>query len=137
MSFLEHLEELRWRLVRSVIAIVVVAIGLFVCLEWIMNNIFLSMNSEDFISYKVMCEYVGLCVEVTPVKAQGLKMTSQFSYALLISFLGGFIIAFPYVFYQLWSFVKPDFVRMKEKPSRASCSMLVYFSFSECYSVTL
>ncbi|SFT68585.1 Sec-independent protein translocase TatC [Lishizhenia tianjinensis] len=114
MSFLEHLEELRWRLVRSVIAIVVLAIGLFVCLEWIMDNIFLSMNSENFISYRVMCEYVNLCVEVTPVKAQGLKMTSQFSYALLISFLGGFIIAFPYVFYQLWSFVKPG-LRQNER----------------------
>lgn len=115
MSFLEHLEELRWRIVRSVIAIIIVAIGIFLGLEWIMDNIFLSMNSDQFISYRVMCDLVNLCVEVTPVKAQGLKMTSQFSYALLISFLGGFIVAFPFVFHQLWGFVKPGLKQNEKK----------------------
>lgn len=107
MSFLDHLEELRWRLVRCAIAIVVLAIVLWWFQEWIMDHVFLSMKNPDFISFKLLCRYFGMCIEEIPVKMQSTTMAGQFSYALMMSIIGSIVLAFPYIFYQLWSFVKP------------------------------
>lgn len=114
MSFLQHLEELRWRIVRSVIAIVVLAVGMWFVKEWVIENLFISMTKPDFITYQFMCDHFGICTGEIPVSFQSNKVGSQFTYALLVCLVGGFIIAFPYVFYQLWSFVKPG-LRETEK----------------------
>lgn len=107
MSFLDHLEELRWRLVRSAIAIVVIAIALWIFREWLLENLFLSMRNPDFISFKLMCNYLSVCVEEIPIDYQSTTVTGQFSYAIMMSVLGGLVLSFPFVFYQIWSFVKP------------------------------
>jgi sec-independent protein translocase protein TatC len=107
MTFLSHLEELRWRLVKSVIVILVFAVVIWIYQEWIMENLFLSMNKKKFITFQLMCDYFGICIEEIPLKMQSMTMGGQFSYALMMSFMGGIVIAFPYIFYQLWSFVKP------------------------------
>lgn len=114
MSFLDHLEELRWRLVRCAIAIVVLAIVLWWFQEWIMDHVFLSMKNPDFISFRLLCEYFGICIEEIPVKMQSTTMAGQFSYALMMSIIGSIVLAFPYIFYQLWSFVKPG-LKQNEK----------------------
>jgi len=107
MTFLGHLEELRWRLVRAAVAVIVFAIVIWSYQEWIMDHIFLSMNKKDFITFELMCDYFGICIEEIPIKMQSMTMGGQFSYALMMSFMGGMVISFPYLFYQLWSFVKP------------------------------
>jgi sec-independent protein translocase protein TatC len=107
MTFLAHLEELRWRLVKSVIAILVFAIIIWIYQEWIMENLFLSMNKKKFITFQLMCDYFGICIEEIPLKMQSMTMGGQFSYALMMSFMGGFVVTFPFIFHQLWSFVKP------------------------------
>jgi len=114
MSFLDHLEELRWRLVRSAIAIVVVATGLWVFQEWIMDNLFLSMSSADFFTFRKMCEWFGICVDEISIQMQSTTVSGQFAYALMMSMMGGVVISFPFIFYQLWSFVKPG-LRQTEK----------------------
>lgn len=114
MSFLDHLEELRWRLVRIAIFIVTIAIGLWIFQEWIMDHVFLSMKNPDFISFKLICDYIGVCVEEVPVKMQSMKVSGQFSYALMMSILGAIVISFPFIFYQIWAFVKPG-LRKNEK----------------------
>ncbi len=114
MSFLQHLEELRWRLVRSAIAISLFAIVIWYFQEEIMVNLFLSMKNKDFITFRLFCDYLGVCVEEIPVKMQSMTVSGQFTYALMMSFLGGLVVSFPYVFYQLWSFVKPG-LKFKEK----------------------
>lgn len=114
MSFLDHLEELRWRLVKSSIAIFVVAIVFWSYQEWIMENIFLAMSKSNFISFRVFCQYFGVCVDEIPVKMQSTTVSGQFSYALMMSLLGGVVFAFPFVFYQLWAFVKPG-LKLNEK----------------------
>jgi sec-independent protein translocase protein TatC len=114
MSFLEHLEELRWRLVRAAIAIVSIAIGLWFFQEWIIENVFLSMKSPDFPTFKLMCNWFGICIDEIPVKMQSTTMAGQFSYALMMSMMGGVVLAFPFVFYQIWSFVKPG-LKQNEK----------------------
>jgi sec-independent protein translocase protein TatC len=107
MTFLGHLEELRWRLVRSAAVILIFAIVIWSFQEWIMDHFFLSMNKKDFITFELMCDYFGVCIEEIPIKMQSMTMGGQFSYALMMSFMGGIVISFPYLFYQLWSFVKP------------------------------
>ena len=118
MSFLDHLEELRWRIVKSVIAILVLAIAMWFIKEWVIDNIFLSMTKPSFISFHYMCEYLNICIGDIPIKFQSNKVGSQFSYALLMSFVGGFILAFPFVFHQLWSFVKPGLKQNEKKAVR-------------------
>ncbi|MCT4561345.1 MAG: twin-arginine translocase subunit TatC [Crocinitomicaceae bacterium] len=114
MSFLDHLEELRWRLVRSAIAIVIVAVGIWVYQEWIMDHVFLSMNSPQFFTFQKMCEWFGVCVEKIDLKMQSTEVSGQFSYALMMSIIGGVVVSFPFIFFQFWSFVKPG-LRQNEK----------------------
>jgi len=114
MSFLQHLEELRWRLVRCAIAITLFAVVIWFFQEEIMVNLFLSMKNKDFITFRLFCDYLGVCVEEIPVKMQSMTVSGQFTYALMMSFLGGLVVSFPFVFYQLWSFVKPG-LKFKEK----------------------
>ncbi|GAB5419352.1 MAG: twin-arginine translocase subunit TatC [Crocinitomicaceae bacterium] len=114
MSFLEHLEELRWRLVRSAIAILIVAIALWFYKGWIFENLFMTMKSKDFITFDFLCKYLGVCMDDITVGTQSTTVTGQFSYALMMSIMGGFVVAFPFVFYQFWGFVKPG-LRQNEK----------------------
>jgi sec-independent protein translocase protein TatC len=108
MSFLQHLEELRWRLVRCAVAILVFAVALWWNMEWIMDNVFSSMMRSDFISYRLACTYFNfMCMESIPATLQSTAVGGQLSYAIWMCCLGGVVLAFPYIFYQLWSFVKP------------------------------
>lgn len=114
MSFLEHLEELRWRLVRSSIAILLFSAVIWFFQEWIIDHLFLSMKDKNFLTFRLFCEYFNICIENIPVKMQSTTMAGQFSYALMMSIMGGIVAAFPYIFYQLWSFVSPG-LKMNEK----------------------
>jgi sec-independent protein translocase protein TatC len=114
MPFLEHLEELRWRLVKSAVVILVVATVLWIYQEWIMNHVFLAMRHPNFITFRKMCEYFGVCVEEIDFQMQSMSVTGQFSYALMMSALGGVVVAFPFIFYQLWGFIKPG-LKLNEK----------------------
>lgn len=107
MSFLDHLEELRWRLVRCAVVIVTIAIALWIFQEWIIDNVFLAMKEKSFISFRIMCHYTGICIDNIPVKMQSTTMGGQFGYAMMMSMIGGVVLAFPFIFYQIWAFVKP------------------------------
>lgn len=125
MSFLDHLEELRWRLVKMAIAILVIAIALWIFQEWIMDNLFLSMKDPGFISFRLMCDYFGVCVKSIPVKMQSMTVSGQFSYAMMMSILGAVVVAFPFIFYQLWSFVKPG---LKKNEKTVAKGIVLYVS---------
>ena len=114
MPFLNHLEELRWRLVRAAIAILIVGTVIWFYQEEIIDIVFLSMAKKDFITFRLMCQFFGVCINEIPIKFQSMTVSGQFSYALMMSFLGGIVITFPYLFYQIWSFVKPG-LKFKEK----------------------
>lgn len=107
MSFLDHLEELRWRLVRSSIAIVLFAVVIFIFREWLMDNIFLTLKSPDFPTYKLLCNWFSICVDEIKLNVQNINMSGQFSLTLMMSIIGGIVCAFPYIFWELWNFVKP------------------------------
>ena len=114
MPFLNHLEELRWRLVRAAVAIIIVGTVIWFYQEKIIDIVFLSMAKKDFITFRLMCHFFGVCITEIPIKFQSMTVSGQFSYALMMSFLGGIVITFPYLFYQIWAFVKPG-LKFKEK----------------------
>lgn len=126
MSFIEHLEELRWRLVRSAIAVILIGIVIWTFQEWIMNNVFMSMKKKDFFSFRIMCDYLGTCVEDIPVQLQSMTVSGQFGYALMMSFMGGLVIGFPFIFYQIWAFLKPG---LKFGEKKMAKGIVFYVSF--------
>lgn len=128
MSFLEHLEELRVRLIRIAVAVIVAASVLWYFQEWIIDNVFLVMKESDFPTFKLICKYFGICVEDIPVKLQSMKVSGQFSYALMQSILGGVVVAFPFVFYQIWGFIKPG-LKLQEKSVAKGIVFYVSFLF--------
>ncbi|MEZ4937237.1 MAG: twin-arginine translocase subunit TatC [Crocinitomicaceae bacterium] len=107
MSFLDHLEELRWRLVRSSVAIVLFAVVIFIFREWLMENVFLTLKDTDFPTYALLCSWFGICVDEISLNVQNINMSGQFSLTLMISIVGGIVCAFPYIFWEMWGFVKP------------------------------
>jgi len=114
MSFIDHLEELRWHIIRSVIAILVAAIIVFVYISPIVDKIILGPAHPDFISSIWLCNIghrigIGEALCMTNVKATFLEntMTGQFISSITIAFVGGFVVAFPYVFWEFWKFIRP------------------------------
>ena len=114
MSFIDHLEQLRWHLVRAVIAVLLGAIVIFIYVSDVVDKIILGPAHPDFVTYGVLCRaghylHLGETLCITNVKVSFLSnaMTEQFMSSFTIAFVGGFIIAFPYVFWEFWKFVKP------------------------------
>jgi sec-independent protein translocase protein TatC len=114
MSFIDHLEALRWHIVRSVIAWLVAVIVIFIFRDWVFDNIILAPRSKDFVSYKIMCNFghflhIGdaLCMPPVNIPLQGNTISGPFMAAIDISMVGGLVLAFPYIFYEIWRFIKP------------------------------
>lgn len=107
MPFLHHLEELRWRLVKSAAAILVFAILIFIFTEWIVETVFLSLAQPDFPLFVFFCKAFGMCANEIKIDLQSVEFTGQFGINMMLAIIGGIIVAFPFIFYQLWSFVKP------------------------------
>lgn len=114
MSFVDHLEVLRWHLVRSVAVLAVVAIVLFVFVDWIFDRIVFAPAQSDFVTYRVLCNLghslgIGdaLCMPPIDISLLGSTVSGPFMSAISISLMGAIIIAFPYLLWELWRFVKP------------------------------
>ena len=114
MSFLEHLEELRWHIMRSIIAVLIVAIIAFIFPSILFDVIIFAPAQEDFITYKWFCslgKLLGidaLCFGALPfTNFVSLDMGAQFTWHLWGSFIAGFVVAFPYIAWEMWSFIKP------------------------------
>jgi len=114
MSFLDHLEDLRWHLIRAVIAIVVAGSIAFLLKGFIFDVLLFGPSRGDFFSYDMLCRIstslgldAGFCFDEMPFRIQSRTMGGQFSAHVWTSITAGFIIAFPYVIYQFWQFVAP------------------------------
>ncbi len=114
MSFFDHIDELRKHLFRSVVAIVIGAIIVGIYNKFIIRNILMGPIHSDFITYKYLCrlgQWLGmgndLCLTTIHVRMQSNAVAGQFNVFLNVVLIGGFILAFPYVFWQFWKFVKP------------------------------
>jgi sec-independent protein translocase protein TatC len=145
MSFLGHLEELRWHLVRSFAAIFIAAVVLFVFQKQVYDYFLFAHLKPDFVTYRFFCEAFGnigiessFCSIEFPQKLQSLSPTNQLMNSLWTSFLLGFVIMFPYVVYEVWKFIKPGLKQNEIKSSRgfiAAVSFLFLLGLAFSYYV--
>jgi len=126
MTFLQHLEELRWHLIRAFIAVVAGAIVAFVFKDIIFDHIILAPNNPDFITNRLLCklseivDVPALCINQNPIELISIKMAGQFTTHINISLVAGLIIAFPYVFWEFWSFFKPALYEKEARYARGA-----------------
>lgn len=136
MTFIDHLEELRWHIVRSLIAVIIVAILIFLNMDWFFDTIILGPIRPDFISYTKFCEFShwaglgdSLCMPPVQSKLQATTFGSQFISSITIAFFGGFICAFPYIFWEVWKFIRPALTEKELSSTRGSIIFVSFFFF--------
>jgi sec-independent protein translocase protein TatC len=121
MTFLEHLEELRWHIVRSAGAIFIFAVAAFIMKEFIFDTIILRPRLPEFWTNRMFAklgDFVGTdAVKINQValKMQSINIAGQFSTHILVSIIAGFILASPVVFYEFWRFIKPALYDTEKK----------------------
>lgn len=125
MSFWDHLEELRWTLFRTVLALFVFAIGGFVAMPYLFDNVILAPCSSDFIMYREMCKLSqhfsfmpDFCNDTFHVDIVNIKLASQFFTHMTTSFWLAVLLAFPYMMYEVWRFISPALYENEKKNVR-------------------
>jgi sec-independent protein translocase protein TatC len=133
MSFVDHLEELRWHIVRSLLAILILAIIIFIKIQWVFDNIIAGPINPHFVSYRAFCNFshwLGLgdklCLPPVSISMQTTTFGGQFFGSFSIAFVGGLIGAFPYIFWEFWRFVKPA---LKPNELRGTNFVIFWVSF--------
>jgi len=133
MSFLEHLEELRWHIIRSVIAIVVMMIVAFIFKNILFDKIVLAPKNPDFVSNRMFCEFghylAGvfnlknpdiMCINTNPPNLISIKMSGQITTHIVVALVAGLIAAFPIVIREFWLFFKPALHSNEAKHARGA-----------------
>jgi len=130
MTFLQHLEELRWHIIRSVIAVLIVAVAAFLMSDFIFGTVLLEPKTPDFWTNRMMARLADFTgVEALRINAHNLdiisiKMAGQFLTHLKISAYTGIIVAFPYIVYEIWRFIRPALNKQEKNHARGG----VFFS---------
>lgn len=146
MNFLDHVDELRKHIIRSVFAIFIGAVLVFIKVEWIFDRIILGPTYNNFVSYKWFCalgravHYDQFCLGEVKMRFQNTAVTGQFMMSLSVSLMLGFIAAFPYVLWQLWLFIKPALKPAELKMARGIvfwCSLLFFIGVLFAYFIVV
>lgn len=146
MNFLDHIEELRWHIVRSAIAIMIGAILVFWKVEWIFDRIIMGPAHKEFISYRFFCALGralhsdSFCMKEIHMKFQNNAVTGQFMMGLSVSVMLGFVLVFPYVLWELWKFIRPALKPSELKMARGIvfwCSTLFFMGVSFAYFIVI
>jgi sec-independent protein translocase protein TatC len=136
MGFLDHLEEVRKRLFFSAMAIIAGATFLFIQKDWLFNTVLFGPRNENFFSFRAWCklsELIGagdkLCVQDISYELINTTMMGNFTAHMIVSLIGGAILAFPFLTIQLWAFVKPALKAPEKKAARgaAAASSALFF----------
>ena len=114
MTFFDHIEELRWHIMRSIIAWLAAAIAIFIYIDWVYDNVILAPANKDFFTYGALCRFGNwlhlgnsLCMPPVKIDFQVTTVNGTFTSAISIAMIGGIIAAFPYIFWEVWRFIKP------------------------------
>lgn len=124
MSFLQHLEELRWHIIKSVIAIVVMSIIAFIFKGFIFDGILIAPKNPDFFTNRLFASFAekmhspSLRINDKPFSLINFSMSGQFSTHIWISIISGLILAFPYVVYEFWKFLSPALYEKERRYAR-------------------
>lgn len=133
MAFVDHLEELRWHIIRSLIVILFFAVIIFIKIQWVFDNVIAGPINPNFISYRVICRFSNwlglgndLCLPPVNITMQTTTFGGQFFSSFSIAFVGGLIASFPYIFWEFWRFVKPA---LKPKELNGTRFVIFWVSF--------
>ncbi|WP_317191178.1 twin-arginine translocase subunit TatC [Hymenobacter sp. BT523] len=113
MSFIDHLEALRWHIIRSAIAVVVFTTGAFFAKDFLFHDVILGPSRPDFWTYRMFCKFGNwvhapdLCIDKIGFVIQNRQMSGQLTMHISTSFMAGICLTFPYLFWEIWRFVKP------------------------------
>lgn len=124
MTFVEHLDSLRSHLIRGVVVIVLFAIVAFFFKDFIFNDVILAPKRADFFSNVMLCKVAdltstdALCINQNDFKIINIDLSGQFKAHLIVSLIFGLLVAFPYLIYELWRFIKPALQKREFKYSR-------------------
>jgi len=136
MSFIDHLEELRWHIIRSLVAVALLAVLIFLNIQWVFDNIIAGPINPNFVSYGFLCRtshflHLGNALCMTPVEVKMIsnEFGGQFFSSFSIAFIGGIIGAFPYVFWEFWRFVRPALKPNELKHTRFVIFWVSFFFF--------
>lgn len=126
MSFIDHLEALRWHIIRSAISIVVFATGAFFAKEFLFHDLILGPSRADFWTYRAFCRFgqlvnnTELCMDKVGFVIQNREMSGQLTMHISTSFIVGIVLAFPYTFWELWRFIKPGLYPHEQQNSQGA-----------------
>ncbi len=145
MGFFDHIEVLRWHLVRSVIAIALLAIVFFLNSGFVFDQLLFGPTKDGFITYKVLCNIAAkfhlpetLCIGGMKVQLMNTELFGQFITQLKTAFVLGFIVAFPYILWELWRFVRPALMESEAKKVGAvifGCSIFFFVGIAFSYFI--
>lgn len=136
MSFLSHLEELRWHVIRAGGSILVFAILAFIYIEEIYHYVIIAPSQPDFWTYKMLCQlaakvnYPDLCIKALNFKLQAIGMGDQFTMSMTSSVIAGLVFAFPYAFWEVWRFIKPGLKPSERRSARGAVFYVTFLFFS-------
>ncbi len=138
MSFLEHLEELRWHIIRSLIVVVVFSVITFFLKDIVFDKIIMAPSRSGFITTNWLCHFGKsinsllvkldiakenpdiLCLNPKAVKLQSITMAGQFMAHIKISLIAGVIVASPFVVFEFWRFIAPALYEQERKHARGA-----------------
>ncbi len=139
MSFFEHLEELRWHIIKAIIAIVAVAIGFFALGSIVFDTIVYAPRHDSFPTYKAFCALSErTCFGPPDFELITREMGEQFFIHIKVSLWLALIFTFPFVFYQFWAFVKPGLYEHEKQAAGmvvSTCTFLFYMGVSFGYFI--
>ncbi len=128
MGFFEHLEILRWHILRAVASIMVMAIILFIAKDFVFQEVIFAPKHDDFLTYRFFCSISeATCLTPPELELRAIELGEQFFVHIKVAIWLGFTLAFPYVFWEFWRFVKPGLYPKEKKAARGLvfiCSML-------------
>ncbi len=127
MTFFDHIEVLRWHIIRSVIVWAAAAVSIFIYIDWVYDNVIMAPANPSFVTYTKLCDFgkwIGagnsLCLPPKKIVYMFNTVNGPLSSAISIALIGGIIAAFPYVFWELWRFIKPALSAKEKKYARGS-----------------
>jgi sec-independent protein translocase protein TatC len=131
MSFTDHLEELRKHIIRALLAVLIASIFVFIKIEFVVDRVLMGPVHTDFITYRWLCRlgnYLNLpelCLQDFSLKFLSNAMTEQFLMTFTLAITGGFVLAFPYLLWEIWKFIRPA---LSEKERKGSTGAIIWVS---------
>ena len=131
MSFTDHLEELRKHIIRALLAVLIASVFVFIKIEFVVDRVLMGPVHPDFITYRWLCQlgnYLNLpelCLQNFSMKFLSNAMTEQFLMTFTLALTGGFVLAFPYLLWEVWKFIRPA---LSEKERKGSTGAIIWVS---------